>query len=609
MAKIAEATITGNATLEKLGINLKGLSTEKAVIGLADLFDRIGDRQTKLALATELFGEKLAVKLIPFLSSGSDGLRALAATAATTGSAVGQAGANFSNVADNVDMAVAALRNLLIVFTELSGVTNWVNNLASGVRLMSQDVIRSYKVFDDWKTTWVAGVDSASVQLKNLREEQQKLISAFDSDATPSARRGIEQRLQSINKAIPLLEAEARAQGVLNNEREAGTGPLNNHVDISKKVNEVLSKNSEATNKVSRSTREHASAIKSATDLLGDYQNHLLSIQQEHDLYQQKINILSSSLASGAIGPRVFREELESLAKAQNEFRPETITEAIRNQTAELTAATTKTSELGAELRRQFAAGQLSETLFLKLAADANISLSPMESVKVKLKEIEAQISSNKSQLAALDELKLSGGGGFSSESISQVEDSLKGINDSFSSFDVAMGNFLQQQAREFVNIFYEADQSFSQFARNFLIQLSKMIAEFIAMEAIAAGFKALKSAFTGGATYGTGDSGWDVRSIPSPIARAAPAVSSLSSPVALGSISKRGTPFGGRGDVYVNVQNHNKDNQVEVKEATKPDGSKQIDIIVRQKVTQMFADGSMDRSFQRRYGLNPRPA
>ena len=62
-------------------------------------------------------------------------------------------------------------------------------------------------------------------------------------------------------------------------------------------------------------------------------------------------------------------------------------------------------------------------------------------------------------------------------------------------------------------------------------------------------------------------------------------------------------------GNVYVNVKNENKDNKVEVKESQRQDGSKQIDIMIKRQVSQMFGDGTMDKTMARRFGMSPKPA
>jgi phage-related minor tail protein len=59
---------------------------------------------------------------------------------------------------------------------------------------------------------------------------------------------------------------------------------------------------------------------------------------------------------------------------------------------------------------------------------------------------------------------------------------------------------------------------------------------------------------------------------------------------------------------VVVNVNNTNADNKVEVKESTRQDGSKQIDILIKQKIAEAFGNGSMDKTMRRRYGVNLQP-
>jgi anti-sigma28 factor (negative regulator of flagellin synthesis) len=47
----------------------------------------------------------------------------------------------------------------------------------------------------------------------------------------------------------------------------------------------------------------------------------------------------------------------------------------------------------------------------------------------------------------------------------------------------------------------------------------------------------------------------------------------------------------------------------VRVQETNKADGSKQIEVMIVQKIKQAIADGSLDRSFRGAYGLSRNPA
>jgi lambda family phage tail tape measure protein len=251
-----------------------------------------------------------------------------------------------------------------------------------------------------------------------------------------------------------------------------------------------------------------------------------------------------------------------------------------------------------------------------------------MDEVLASLKETQAELDKTAQKKAALDQIMAGGGQGFSTEAFDRVSESLKGANKELDFMGIAVGDLVSQGVQGLVDVFFEANQSFSSFAKSFLTQIAKMIAQALILKAVNAAI----GAFTGGggATASAKGNAFSSMTLPQGV-YTRPTFFNYGhqiQPFAMGGVFSRTGVLGEAGPeavaplrrnrqgqlgvmaspVVVNVNNTNADNKVEVKESTKPDGSKAIDIMIRKKVSEMFGDGSMDRSFQRRYGLSPKP-
>ena len=130
---VAEGNKDAAATYAALGLSVEQVAAakpEQLLALMADGFATLEDDTTRLATASALFGDRIASKLIPLLSGGSDGLAAMAAEAHALGlimseEAIGQANA-FNDQLEVMGAVVESLRNeiglaMIPVLTRLAG--------------------------------------------------------------------------------------------------------------------------------------------------------------------------------------------------------------------------------------------------------------------------------------------------------------------------------------------------------------------------------------------------------------------------------------------------------------------------------------------------------
>lgn len=203
----------------------------------------------------------------------------------------------------------------------------------------------------------------------------------------------------------------------------------------------------------------------------------------------------------------------------------------------------------------------------------------------------------------------------------------LKETKDALDEIGVAIGNTIAQGVSNLVDAFFEADQSFQEFASNFLQQIGKMILQMTILAAIKQSLSGTAAGsffgfanggsfggsttlpknsvlteptffkFANGGTFGGGGSRMGVAGEAGP-----EAVMPLKRD-ASGKLGVAGSP------VVVNVNNTVSDStEVQVQETNRADGTKQIDVMIIKKIKQAIADGTLDRSMRGAYGLSRSP-
>jgi hypothetical protein len=204
----------------------------------------------------------------------------------------------------------------------------------------------------------------------------------------------------------------------------------------------------------------------------------------------------------------------------------------------------------------------------------------------------------------------------------------LKETKDALDEIGVAIGVSISNGVSNLVDAFFEADQSFQEFASNFLTQIGKMILQMTILAGIKKslggspigdflGFAKGGSfggsttlpkntvlteptffKFANGGTFGGGGSRMGVAGEAGP-----EAVMPLKRDGS-GKLGVAGSP------VIVNVNNNMSESaEVQVQETNRADGTKQIDVMIIKKIKQAIADGTLDRSMRGAYGLSRTPA
>jgi tape measure domain-containing protein len=203
----------------------------------------------------------------------------------------------------------------------------------------------------------------------------------------------------------------------------------------------------------------------------------------------------------------------------------------------------------------------------------------------------------------------------------------MKETKDTIDEIGIAIGNTLSSGVGQLTDAIYDADSSFQEFASNFLISIAKMITQLLILSAIKTSLKGTSiGSFFGFADGGTFRSGTGLEEgvYDSPTVfkfaqggafGTRTGVLGEAGPEAILPLKRNasgalGVMAGASTSTTVNVYNNNASaTEVSTRESTNMDGSKQIDIIVEQKVKDMFARGSMDKTMRGVYGLSRTPA
>jgi hypothetical protein len=174
-------------------------------------------------------------------------------------------------------------------------------------------------------------------------------------------------------------------------------------------------------------------------------------------------------------------------------------------------------------------------------------------------------------------------------------------------SMTIAVGQTLANGVSNFVDVLTESGKTFREWAADLIKEIGKVMIKLAALAA----FKTF--------TKGTAFEGLLGRSLPSgsnvipfPVSPP-PSVSRLSADSGIQPLVRFGTPAaasntlsgGGSSPVNIVVNNTISDTaKVEVAETQKPDGTKEISILIRKEVRAMLGDGSTDSLMRSNYGL-----
>jgi phage-related minor tail protein len=200
-----------------------------------------------------------------------------------------------------------------------------------------------------------------------------------------------------------------------------------------------------------------------------------------------------------------------------------------------------------------------------------------------------------------------------------QLTETAKEVKTPLDEIGVAIGNTLSQGVSSLVDGFFGMKKSFGEVAADFLKNIAKMIAQTLILKAIQQSLKGTSVGgflgFAKGGAFG-GATGLPHGVYTQPTYFNMPGNGPLQKfakggvlgeagpeaimPLSRGRDGKLGVAGGG---VTVNVIN-NAGVEVETKESSNQDGSKQIDIMIERKVKDLFGGGGMDKQMKQTYGL-----
>jgi tape measure domain-containing protein len=375
-----------------------------------------------------------------------------------------------------------------------------------------------------------------------------------------------------------------------------------------------------------------AKAFKKETETVAQYIGRLNASIEEAETDRALAAMGASRSLSGDFKEKIkpltefekqSKEMLESFRKGLVTAQIESSLLTIKIKELEKAIANTKDKRLAAQWTEQLK--QLKESLdpadtaLRKFAESIQNTTNPANAAAKELSELDKALAAGyiswETYGIAVEEAMSKLGG-----------TTMKETKDAIDEIGVAIGSSLSSGVGQLTDAIYDADSSFQEFASNFLISIAKMITQLLILSALKSSLKGTSiGSFFGFADGGTFRSGTGLEEgvYDSPtvfkfaqggtfgtrtgvLGEAGPeAILPLrrNSSGALGVMAESAS-------TTVNVYNNNSSaTEVSTRESTNADGSKQIDIMIEQKVRDMFARGSMDKTMRGVYGLSRTPA
>lgn len=568
-----DAGTTGAAkALRALGV--KGNDSPEAALGkIAEAFANVPDSAQKTALAMEIFG-KSGADLIPLLNAGADGIKELTDRAERLGLVIDE---NTAKAAESFNDSLSDVSAVLGAISK---------QIAAGAlpafASLTKELADSLAVSDEWKEVG-RGLGEIVIFLVDKFIKATATVYAFGKGIGAVAAAASELASGNFRAAGNILSMwvdDVNALGDKTNELSAKLASLNT---TSAETTKTTKNNAIATKQFADATEALKSELTGAQQALVDLQKvgadrikAIESLKLLESLSPQAIAQIGVTLKDVADAIKKVRETADPTDAALRKFA-----EGVQNATNPANELAKYLSDLEAAL----AAGYISWNTYSEAMFTAMEKISP--------------------------------------EKLEQTKDVLDEIG-------VAVGNTLAQGVSGLVDAFFEADQSFAQFASNFLTSIGKMILQMLILAQIkrALGGTSIGTALgfaTGGAFTGSTGLPQGVYSQPTffPMAGTGlrkfanggvPGMGVLAEAgraEAIVPLVRHGADLGVKASpVNVTVNNNISETaEVKVQETNKADGTKEIAILIEKRVKELFATGSMDRTMRGAYGLSRNPA
>jgi methyl-accepting chemotaxis protein len=582
LADVETGTSSAARALRELGVK-GGDSPEEALSKIAEAFASVPDSAQKTALALELFG-KSGADLIPLLNEGADGLKELTDRAEKLGLVLDEKTAKqaelFNDSLDDISLSMGAITKQ-ITAGALPALSAFSNTLAG-----------TLSVSESWKTvgkalgeTFIFIADKVII-LGAALYTSGTYLKAFASAASDFGRGNFSDASKTISDWYNSTESLVGAVSKLRTELNKVNTSTENLGDPGKDVSVSANKFKLAANQLKDATDSSSKAVKATKE-------ELTAIQEIVETLQ-KVGISRNN----AVQQIAFLQSLN----------PETIKQigVSTNDVAEAIKKLNETADPEGTALKKFAEG-------------VKDSLNPMNELQRTTEKLNQALDAGYLSWEQYADAVFQASEKLNPEKLEKTKDALDEIG-------VAIGNTLSTSIGNFVDVIFEADQSFQEFISNTLKGIAKLIVQILILRTLKSSLgntpvgdfffpSAKGNSFDGGTTlpknsiltqptfFKFADGG---------VFGGRNGVAGEAGPEAVmplkrdanGKLGVIGSP------VNINISNTMSESaSVQIQETNRADGTKEIAILIEKRVKEMIGNGSLDRSMRQSYGLSRAPA
>lgn len=598
LADVTNKTSDAARVMREMGITVND-DVDTALSKIAETFANAPDGINKTAIATELFGRNLAVKMIPFLNGGAQGIADMKNELNDLGGVMsGDMAKNAAQFDDNLTklaqhskaLGVAITADLLPSLVEL---TNYFVKAAKEGNLFSAALKRYWENVQDFWTKAGRAVGLSSSNAKQTHEEVRNQQAAIDDLVT------------SYNKV------------------RVTDGPIPDaHVAKMK------------------------AAGKAAQQAKSDFEawmDSMLKIARGDDDLPAKIDWLTRGLAKLAAAGDTSSETWKKWNAELLKLQPDPVASALLKMADAAQKLDEANSDkmlegLAAAMERLQAAGPSASSevkalhdQILKIKADGGDAIAQ---VTIDLEKLQQQTQKNNAdweateQLFAQGKISITEYGELLSKYLGKASEQTKALKADVFDLGKAIGEASAKFVTDFVDDFIDGlgktQQSFADTITDMVKQLAKLIVQMQIAKAFASTdkgggglsdiisgwFKAAKGAAFASPNVQYMATGGILNS-PTFFANGSRlAVAGEAGPEAVVPLKRNSSGDLGvsASPVTVNVINKT-DATVSTSTKDNEDGTRQIDIYVERKVKELMSNGSMDKTMRSTYGLSRQPA
>jgi hypothetical protein len=591
IADVNNKTSDAARVMRAMGV-AAGDSADTGLRKIADAFAAAPDGVNKTAIAIELFGRNLGMKMIPFLNQGAAGIDAMNAELKKLGGTIsgdvadqsGKFNDNLTKIGQNAKGAGQAIvGGLLPYLNDLTGFL--VKNIEAGT--LWSGMWQRFK--DNWKDN--------DIILKRALTGQ---------NWGPT-------NLETREQTARLDDYAAKMKGYADQ-----VGRMKSAVDLPPAHIEKI-----------KAAGKAAAAAKSDFEA---WMDSMIKIQTATDDSGAKIQWLEKHLAAlaktGDTSSEVFKKWSAELLK----LRPD----ALSSELLKIADAAKKVDEATSDRMLKGLEDQLAEIMKDGPVATAQVKLLHDQILKIKADSGDALAkytqdleksrieTQRNNELWAITEQQFADGAisleeysaaltkylGTMSKHTAQTKDDVTKLSDEIEKMGA---KFVTDFIDQMIDGMGKADASFTDMVTSMIKQLAKLIIQMQAAEFFknsggwASGLGGLFT--TGGSVQSASAPSDDIMTTGGFLARSPVLRADTSSTTTTGGSAPRDHSLAiSASPVTVNVHN-NTPAEVTTSTRDNADGQRVIDILVTQKVKQMMNDGTMDRTMRSAYGVTRQPA